>query len=99
VRSNGGQTDSDGIKGHTIHETASGRDHRPPGGRRARVCAALAGQAPGAECVAADVERYTAWLAKYVYGVTGFGEYLDLCGGLSRRQELRRQELLLNQEG
>ena len=44
-------------------------------------------------------ERYRAWLAKYVYGVKGFGEYLDLCGGLSRMQELRRQELLLNQEG
>ena len=39
-----------------------------------RVRAALAGQAPGAECVAADVERYKAWLAKYVYGVKGFGE-------------------------
>ena len=26
-------------------------------------------------------------------------ESLDLCGGLSRMQELRRQELLLNQEG
>ena len=64
-----------------------------------RVRAALAGQAPGAECVAANVERYKAWLAKYVYGVKGFGEYLDLCGGLSRMQELRRQELLLNQEG
>jgi hypothetical protein len=31
--------------------------------------------------------------------VKGFGEDLDLCGGLSRMQGLRRQELLLNQEG
>jgi glutaconate CoA-transferase subunit A len=45
----------------------------------------------------ADVGRYKAWLAKYVYGVREFGEYLDLCGGLRRMQELRRQEWLLDQ--
>jgi glutaconate CoA-transferase subunit A len=46
--------------------------------------------------VEADVEAYRAWLEKYIYGVKEFGEYLQLCGGLSRMQELRRQELLLD---
>ena len=31
------------------------------------------------------------------YGVRDFGEYLQLCGGLPRMQELRRQEFLLHQ--
>jgi glutaconate CoA-transferase subunit A len=44
-----------------------------------------------------EVERYKAWLTKYVYGVKEFGEYLDLCGGLKRMQQLRRQEWLLDQ--
>ncbi|MFO0844009.1 MAG: CoA-transferase [Gemmataceae bacterium] len=47
----------------------------------------------------ADVETYRAWLAKYIYGVKEFGEYLDLCGGLKRMQQLRRQEWLLDQGG
>lgn len=45
----------------------------------------------------ADVETYRAWLAKYVYGVKEFGEYLDLCGGLNRMRQLRRQEWLLDE--
>ena len=44
----------------------------------------------------ADVGRHKEWLAKYVYGVREFSEYIDLCGGLRRMQELRRQELLLD---
>jgi len=43
-----------------------------------------------------DVGRYQEWLAKYVYGVKEFADYIDLCGGLRRMQELRRQELLLD---
>ena len=43
-----------------------------------------------------DLGRYQKWLAKYVYGVKEFAEYIDLCGGLRRMQELRRQELLLD---
>jgi glutaconate CoA-transferase, subunit A len=43
-----------------------------------------------------DVERYRAWLEKYVFGVREFAEYLDLCGGLRRMQELRQQEWLLD---
>jgi glutaconate CoA-transferase subunit A len=46
--------------------------------------------------VEADVELYRGWLEKYIYGVKEFGEYLQLCGGLARMQELRRQELLLD---
>jgi glutaconate CoA-transferase subunit A len=42
-----------------------------------------------------DVEAYRAWLEKYVYGVKEFSEYLQLCGGMARMQELRRQELML----
>jgi glutaconate CoA-transferase subunit A len=43
-----------------------------------------------------DEGAYRAWLEKYIYGVKEFGEYLQLCGGLARMQELRRQELLLD---
>jgi glutaconate CoA-transferase subunit A len=42
-----------------------------------------------------DVETYRAFLQKHVYGVKDFAEYLQLCGGLPRLQELRREELLL----
>jgi glutaconate CoA-transferase subunit A len=43
-----------------------------------------------------DVEAYRGWLEKYLYGVKDFGEYVDWCGGRTRMQELRRQELLLD---
>ena len=46
--------------------------------------------------IEADREAYRAWLEKYIYGVSDFAEYLNLCGGLLRMQELRRQELLLD---
>jgi glutaconate CoA-transferase subunit A len=46
--------------------------------------------------VEADVEAFRAFLQKYIYGVKDFAEYLQLCGGLPRMQELRRQELLLD---
>ena len=39
---------------------------------------------------------YREWLGKYLFGVHDFSEYLQLCGGLPRLQELRRQELLLD---
>jgi glutaconate CoA-transferase subunit A len=42
-----------------------------------------------------DVEGYREFLEAHVYGVRDFAEYLQLCGGLPRMQELRRQELLL----
>ncbi len=48
--------------------------------------------------VETDVGQYKEWLEKYVYGVKEFSEYIELCGGLRRMQELRRQELLLDRE-
>jgi hypothetical protein len=43
--------------------------------------------------VEADEAQYDAFLEKYVYGVSNFAEYLDLCGGESRISALRAQEL------
>lgn len=45
--------------------------------------------------VEADLEKFKSFLEKYIFGVKNFQEYLHLCGGLPRIQELRRQELLL----
>jgi glutaconate CoA-transferase subunit A len=42
-----------------------------------------------------DVDEYRRFLDHYLYSVTSFAEYLQRCGGLSRMQELRRQEFLL----
>jgi glutaconate CoA-transferase subunit A len=44
-----------------------------------------------------DLEVFRKFLDTYIYGVKYFGEYLQLCGGLERMQELRRQEFLLHQ--
>lgn len=41
-----------------------------------------------------DLATYQAFLDKYIFGVKDFAEYLQICGGLPRMQELRRQELL-----
>jgi glutaconate CoA-transferase subunit A len=46
--------------------------------------------------VEADVAAYRQFLDTYLYGVRDFAEYLHLCGGLPRLQELRRQEFLLH---
>ncbi|HMC65097.1 MAG TPA: CoA-transferase [Gemmataceae bacterium] len=43
-----------------------------------------------------DLETLRRFLDRYIYGVTGFSEYLDRCGGLPRMQQLRQQELLLH---
>jgi glutaconate CoA-transferase subunit A len=43
-----------------------------------------------------DVEDFRAFLQKYIFGVNDFVAYWQLCGGLSRMQELRRQEFLLH---
>ena len=43
-----------------------------------------------------DTDRFQAFLEKYIFGVSDFNEYLHLCGGLPRLQELRQEELLLN---
>ncbi|HZV05137.1 MAG TPA: CoA-transferase [Gemmataceae bacterium] len=43
-----------------------------------------------------DLDGFRAFLQKYIYGVNHFTEYWQLCGGLPRMQELRRQEFLLH---
>ncbi|HYV37474.1 MAG TPA: CoA-transferase [Gemmataceae bacterium] len=42
-----------------------------------------------------DVASLQAFLQKYVLGVTDFTEYLQLCGGMAKMQQLRQKELLL----
>jgi glutaconate CoA-transferase subunit A len=44
----------------------------------------------------ADPDRYRAFLDKFLFGVKDFAEYLHLCGGLPRLQQLRREEFLLH---
>jgi len=42
-----------------------------------------------------------AWLrfsTGYIYNVQDFADYLQLCGGLPRLQQLRRQEFLLDRD-
>jgi glutaconate CoA-transferase subunit A len=46
-----------------------------------------------------DPAGYQQFLLEYLFGVKDFACYLDLCGGLPRMQQLRRQEMLLDQEG
>ena len=43
-----------------------------------------------------DVAGFQQFLQKYIFGVTEFNEYLQLCGGMTRMQELRQQEFLLH---
>jgi len=47
-----------------------------------------------------DVERdpaaFRQFLDDHIYGVKDFAEYLELCGGLRRLQELRQREMLLH---
>jgi glutaconate CoA-transferase, subunit A len=45
-----------------------------------------------------DPAEHRRFLDRYIFRVKDFFEYLNLCGGLPRVQELRRQELLLNRE-
>ena len=43
-----------------------------------------------------DLSEYRRWLDKYLFEVADFTDYVALCGGSRRMQELRRQELLLD---
>lgn len=43
-----------------------------------------------AEC---DPATHAGWLERHLFGVQGFNEYLERCGGLTRMQALRQQEL------
>jgi glutaconate CoA-transferase subunit A len=40
-----------------------------------------------------DVDRLRQFVDRYVYGVKCFSEYLQLCGGIDRLQQLRQLEL------
>jgi glutaconate CoA-transferase, subunit A len=43
-----------------------------------------------------DVNAFRQFLDTYIYGARDFAEYLNLCGGLPRLQQLRRQEFLMD---
>jgi glutaconate CoA-transferase, subunit A len=43
-----------------------------------------------------ELPALEAFLQKYIFGVSDFAEYLHLCGGLPRMQQLRQHELLLH---
>jgi glutaconate CoA-transferase subunit A len=45
-----------------------------------------------------DLAHFRVFLDKYIYGVRGFDEYIQRCGGMEHMQQLRRQELLLNNQ-
>jgi glutaconate CoA-transferase subunit A len=42
-----------------------------------------------------DPEEFKKFLEKYIYGTKDFNEYLELCGGIQRINELRAQEHLI----
>ncbi|MBI2804066.1 MAG: CoA transferase subunit A [Planctomycetes bacterium] len=46
--------------------------------------------------IEADEAKYKKFIDTYIHGVRDFAEYLQLCGGLPRLQELRQEEFLLN---
>jgi glutaconate CoA-transferase subunit A len=46
--------------------------------------------------VEADEAEYKKFIDQYIFGVRDFNEYLQLCGGLPRLQQLRQEEFLLN---
>jgi glutaconate CoA-transferase, subunit A len=43
-----------------------------------------------------DPAAFEQFLEDHIFGVRGFAEYLDLCGGLKRLQALRQREFLLH---
>jgi glutaconate CoA-transferase, subunit A len=48
--------------------------------------------------VETDLAAYQDFLGQTIYGVSDFNAYLQKCGGLTRMQELRRQEFFPNAE-
>ena len=44
----------------------------------------------------ADMDQYQAFLDKHLFGAKDFNEYLEVCGGLPRLQQLRQEEFLLH---
>lgn len=45
-----------------------------------------------------DPDSLRDFLNRYIYGLQNFQEYLDLCGGLARLQQLHAEEYLLDRE-
>jgi glutaconate CoA-transferase subunit A len=43
-----------------------------------------------------DLDRYQAFVDRYIFGVKDFTDYLARCGGLPRLQQLRQEEFLLH---
>jgi glutaconate CoA-transferase, subunit A len=43
-----------------------------------------------------DEAEYRRFVERYILGVSDFGEYVQLCGGMARMQKLRQEELLLH---
>jgi glutaconate CoA-transferase subunit A len=43
-----------------------------------------------------DPEEFKKFLDRYIYGVTSFEEYLELCGGIAKMKELRNLEGLVD---
>jgi glutaconate CoA-transferase subunit A len=46
-----------------------------------------------------DPEKFKKFLDQYIYGTRDFNEYLELCGGIERLNELRAQENLIEPNG
>ena len=46
--------------------------------------------------VESDLDGFKHFLERYIFGTRDFSDYLHLCGGLPRLQQLRQQELLLH---
>ena len=46
-----------------------------------------------------DPGQFKKFLDKYIYGTKDFNEYLELCGGIQRINELRAQEKLIELNG
>lgn len=46
-----------------------------------------------------DPEEFKAFLDKYIYNVKDFNEYLELCGGIARINQLRAEENLIETQG
>ncbi|MFB3885278.1 MAG: CoA transferase subunit A [Thermodesulfobacteriota bacterium] len=46
-----------------------------------------------------DPEKFKRFLKKYIYDTKDFSEYLELCGGVGRINELRAQENLIESKG
>jgi glutaconate CoA-transferase subunit A len=46
-----------------------------------------------------DPAQFKKFLDKYIYGTKDFDEYLELCGGIQRINELRAQEKLIELNG